>query len=609
MSERSPAKLWCAPYRALLVPLLFLVFAAQLWAASPSTRYTISLARASEHLVNIRINLPPGSTERELQLPVWNALYQVRDFSQYVSWVRARNESGQPLALRKVNTSRWHLAGAENGAEVEYQIFCNQPGPYDAELNLHHAFFNLAEILMYPVDARSLPMQVQLRDVPGGWRTATSLLHDPEEAYTADNYDRLVDSPLEIGTFDESDFDAEGRHYRVVIDAERGTYDMQKTVAMVRAIVTAATQWMNDGPFETYLFLYHFSHEGSFGGMEHAYSTAISMDARTMNDDPQRLADVTAHEFFHLWNVKRIRPQSLEPVDYTKENYTRALWFCEGTTSSAQDFILLRAGLLEEKRFLDRLGNQITTLQRRPAHLTQSVEESSLDAWLEKYAYYRLPERSISYYNKGDLVGVLLDLQLRKASHGRVSLRELFQWMNENFAKKGRYFADSQGVQMAAEALAHVTMVDFFEKYVAGTQEIPWNDFFNGVGLRVEKHVIPVSDLGFAADRAFGSPPAVTRVTANSAAEQQGLTVGDVLVEINGQPASADFASQLAVLQPGSTIELRVRNELGERHLMWKLTTREDIEYQLRDLESMTAQQKTRRAAWLKGQAERGEPR
>ncbi len=185
--------------------------------------------------------------------------------------------------------------------------------------------------------------------------------------------------------------------------------------------------------------------------MAHAYSTAIEVNAQVLTDNPLAFADVTAHEFFHLWNVKRIRPQSLEPVDYTKENYTNALWFSEGVTNTVEDYILLRAGLLDENQFLHRLAGQIEELEDRPAHLTQSAEESSLDAWLEKYQQYWAPQRSISYYNKGDLLGVMLDLAVRDASDDKASLREIFQWMNRNYAQMGKFFPDSDGVRQAAD--------------------------------------------------------------------------------------------------------------------------------------------------------------
>src|SRR5262249_8668113 len=156
-------------------------------------------------------------------------------------------------------------------------------------------------------------------------------------------------------------------------------------------------------------------------------------------------------------------------------------WFSEGVTSTAEGIIQLRAGLLDENGYLERLGGEITELERRPAHLTQSAEESSLNAWLEGNTYYRRPERSISYYNKGELLGVVLDLELREQSHGKACLRDLLQWMNQNYAKKGKFFADSAGVREASEAVSHSDLGSFFAKYVAGTEEIPWNDFFRGV--------------------------------------------------------------------------------------------------------------------------------
>ena len=571
---------------------------------SADVRYTVSLSRASEHLVDITIDLPSGTEDRELQLPVWNALYQVRDFSQYVLWVHERN-GNQLVEVPKLDKSRWKVSGAEKGARVEYEMYCDQPGPYDAQLNAQHAFFNLAEILMYPADARSAPMHVQFLGMPAVWHIATTLKAGPD-GFAAENYDQLVDSPVELGTFAEQDFDVAGGHYRVVVDADRADYDMQKIAEMIRKIAISATDWMNDRPFETYMFLYHFPHESTFGGMEHAESTAITVDARVVKDDPQRLADVTAHEFFHLWNVKRIRPKSLEPVDYTKENYTRALWFSEGVTSTVEDFVLLRAGLMNEQQFRDRLGDQIAMLENPAAHNNQSAEESSLDAWLEKYSYYRQPERSISYYNKGYLLGMLLDLKLRETSHGKACLREMFQWMNESFAKQGRSFPDSEGVRHAAEAVGDAPYQSFFDEYVAGTREIPWDDFFSGVGLRVIKKSTPIADLGFLAQRSFDSAPTVTRVNPNSEAEKQGLAVGDVLLEINGHLVSSDFLSQLAVLQLGETIRLKVRNPGGQKELRWKLGRRDEAEYELHDVEHLTTQQKTRRAAWLRGEAEHG---
>ena len=601
-------KVSAALSRTLRLAFCFAIVALSSGAIAQSTAsiaYTISLASQEKHLVEVQIFLPEGAAQRDLQLPVWNALYQVRDFAQYVNRVRAKDRSGNPLAVREVNTSRWQIQGAEHGAIVEYQIYVDQPGPFNAQLNPHHAFLNLAEILMYPVDARSAAMNVRISHVPEGWQIATPLAASPGGEFSAANYDRLVDSPVEIGNFQESDFDEGGGHYRVIVDADSADYDMAKIVAAVRKIVAVATTWMNDRPYDTYTFIYHFPQGPAGGGMEHAFSTAIDVNAEAMKQSLEALTGVTAHEFFHLWNVKRIRPQTLEPLDYTKENYTRALWFSEGVTSTAEATIELRAGLMDERQYLYRLGEQITELERRPAHLTQSAEESSLDAWLEGYGYYHRPDRSVSYYNKGELLGVMLDLAVRDASHGRASLREVMQWMNENYAKKGRFFNDSEGVREAAEAVSHADLRSFFAKYVAGTEEIPWDDFFRPVGLRVEAIPNTVTDAGFTASRNFDGPMTVGEVTAGSEAERAGLHVGDVIVELRGRSVGQESREELARLNPGDTLTVKVRSRRGgDRELKWRVGSRQEISYAVTDLDEVTAAQRARRLAWLRGEAQ-----
>ena len=573
--------------------------------SSPQISYTMALTSPEQHLLEVQIVLPPGLAERELQLPVWNALYQVRDFSQYINWIHAKNRAGQPIEIHAINDSRWRIDNAADGAVVEYQIYADVPGPFGAQLNTHHAFFNLAEILMYPADGRASPLTLHFTQLPSGWRVAMAI-QATDLNFHADNYDRLVDSPVEIGTFQESDFDESGGHFRVIFDADPADYDAQKIVADLHRIVATAMSWMNDRPFDAYTFFYHFPRGPGGGGMEHAYSTAIEISAEAMKQNLDALTSVSAHEFFHLWNVKRIRPQSLEPIDYTKENSTRALWFSEGVTSTAEGVIQLRAGLLGEKQYLYRLSDEITELERRPAHLTQSAEDSSMDAWLEGFSYYRRPERSISYYNKGELLGILLDLAVRDSTADRVSLREVLQWMNANYAKKGLFFDDSHGVRQAAEAVSHANLASFFTRYVGGTEEIPWDDFLRSVGLHVEAATITVPDPGFIASRNFDGPMSVVAVTPDSEAQRAGLLVGDTVVELLGKPAVQESRQEVARLNPGDWLSVKVQSRRGggERQLKWKVGGRQEVQYEVKDLDHVTAAQRARRAAWLKGEAQ-----
>ena len=571
---------------------------------SAGTAYTVSLENPAQHVVDIQISLRSGPAERELQLPVWNALYQIRDFAQYIDWIRAKDAAGNQLAVHPVTSSRWKINGAANGATIEYEMYVDSGGPFGAQLNQHHAFFNLAELLMYPVEARNQPFTLHLAQLPAGWKIATPL-QLVDDQFRAENYDRLVDSPVEIGDFQEVDFDEAGGHFRVIIDADPADYNSEKIVAALHKIVSAAISWMDDRPFDTYTFFYHFPRGPAGGGMEHAYSTAIELNAESIKQSLYPLTAVTAHEFFHLWNVKRIRPQSLEPIDYTKENYTRALWFSEGVTNTAEEVIQLRAGLIDEKQFLSSLGDEITELERRPAHRTQSAEDSSFDAWLEGFSYYRRPERSISYYNKGELLGDMLDLAIRDSSHGRASLRELLQWMNANYAKRQRFFDDSTAVREAAEAVAHTDFGAFFTKYVAGTDEIPWNDFLHSVGLRVEAITSEVTDSGFLASRNFDGPMSVLAVSPGSDAERAGLHAGDTITELQGKTPTEESREQISLLKPGETIDVKIHSRRGgDRELKWKVGARQEVKYEVKDLDQVTPEQRAQRTAWLRGEAQ-----
>ncbi|HXF13197.1 MAG TPA: PDZ domain-containing protein [Terriglobales bacterium] len=567
--------------------------------AADRVHYTIFLANPEKHLVQITIDVPPGANERELQLPVWNALYQVRDFSQYMNWIRA-DSAGKPLPLIQLNKSRWKIGGAENGARVQYEMFSDIPGPYGAQVNSQHAFFNLAEILCYIEGERSDPVEVEFRNTPTGWKIATPL-QAQGSGFSALNYDQLVDSPVEISNFYEKDFDTTCGKYRVIVDADDAPAIFDKVLSPIRAVVSAEAAWMHDCPFQNYMFIYHFAESAGGGGMEHSYGTAITLSKQDLDAGFYQLISITAHEFFHLWNVKRIRPQSLEPVDYTKENYTPALWFSEGVDSTVAEYVLLRAGLLDERHYLNHLGQEITELEARPAHLTQSAEQSSVDAWLEKYPYYNLPVRSISYYNKGELLGVLLDLKMRDSTDDRTSLEDLFRWMNEHYAKQGKFFHDSESVRQAIEILSKSDFRDFFQKYVSGVEEIPWDTYFRSVGLQVTTSEVTFADPEFQAIRSFDQSPTVVQVEPSSAADRAGLKAGDVILEINGQHAGRDFERKIAGLGPGAMLRLTISRSGAQQDLQWNLSPRKQRVFRLQDLPDITATQKSRRATWLFG--------
>jgi len=592
-----------------LTPLIFLLATAVY--AAPPVDYYVTLVSAKDHVVHVRIHLAGTSAERDVQLPAWNALYQIRDFAQNVRYVRAHDDQNVELPVRKLDKTTWRISHAESGAEVEYDIYLDQQGPFGAQYNSEHAFLNLAEVLMYPLDARDSQMTVTFIGLPEKWQIATSLeslrpgVPSARGIFVARNYDRLVDAPIELGSFHETSFDVNGATIRIAVDADPADYNMSALADMVRKIVAAEMEWMDDKPFGEYLFIYHFPHGLGAGGMEHAYSTSIETNADRIKEDPVSLASTTAHEFFHLWNVKRIRPQSLEPIDYVHENYTRALWFSEGVTSTVADYALLRAGISDERRFLTDLSHEIATLQKRPAHRTQTVEDSSLDTWFDKYPQYRLPARSISYYNKGEILGVLLDLAIRDRTKGTKSLRDLLRWMNKTYAYGSRYFNDTDGVRQAAETVSGSNLDDFFRRYVSGLDELPYNELLQRVGLRVIEQRTEKAYAGFISVRNFDSPPVVVFVEEGSEAEKAGLVQGDTLLTINGKPLNIDFDDVLSGMHPGEQLKLRVAGRKGNREVKFALGGREEADYRVTELDNVTPTQRARRMAWLASQPEK----
>lgn len=473
---------------AVLALLSFLLVATP---ASATISYTVSLDHPEQHLFHVTMRVPVEGRKLTTALPVWNALYQIRDFAERLRDVTATcaSLSSVPLTVRKIDKEDWEIfspgpcaPGDHNTFVIGYSIFWNDPGPFDSQIDLHHAFLNLAEVLMYVPSRRSENVSLEFTNLASGWRTGTALVPANENnTYSAPSYDALVDGPIEAGTFEDFTFESEGAPIRVILSGrEAGKGHLE---GYLRQITAYELGLMGGAPFDspthTYTFLFHIEPNGDVGGggMEHRNSSAIAASSA------EEAAALAAHEFFHTWNVKRIRPQALEPVDYAHEQYTRSLWFAEGVTSAYASYTLERTGLWTREQFYKDLAGQIATLQGRPAHLWQSAEESSLDAWFEGLPEYADPARSISYYNKGQILGVLLDLAIRDATDNHKSFDDVMRRMNEEYAKQGKFYDESEGIRRVIDEVSGKNFKEFFARYVAGTDEIPYNDFLSFAGL------------------------------------------------------------------------------------------------------------------------------
>jgi predicted metalloprotease with PDZ domain len=554
------------------------------------------------------MTVPDAAPSLEIQFPAWNALYQIRDFVRNVEDLRARCD-GQPRELSPVDVNTWRILDRPcSRLEVTYAVYANEEGPYSCVLNDDHAFLNFAQVLFYVPSARDREARVRFV-LPRDWKLRT-LLDDADASgeFKAANYDLLADSPAEAGRFQEYSYQQDGAEYRVIVHSDSPDYSPQKLIESLRKITAMETGLMHDTPFARYTFILHFPREGG-GGMEHRSGTAISFPVGDLRARWEGLESVIAHEFFHLWNVKRIRPQDLEPVDYIRGNDTRDLWFSEGVTSTYQELTLLRAGLIKPHRFYEHVAGEIEHLQQRPARRFQSAELSGLDAWLERYPDYGRPDRSISYYTKGELLGFLLDLGIRHASANRHSLDDLMRRLNEEFARRGRFFTQADLRRLVADLAPPPDWVEmFFRDYVVGTVEPDYDTYLGYAGLKLETEIEKRAELGFLAVQSTNGPIVVESVEAGSSAERAGLRRGDVLVKINGERLTV-LPQDLVGLKPGHSIQLEVRRRSKARPersegtvtLRFELGTETTTRYVIREIPSPSAAQDRLRQGWLKG--------
>ncbi len=573
--------------------------------ANATIDYSVSLSHPERHIFGVTMRVPNVRDHVTLQMPAWNALYQIRDFASHMIHVVAKDDEGHALPLQKTDKQTWTVT-ASGTVTVNYGILWDEPGPFASQLNPDHAFINFAMLLLYVPERRAEDTKVVFDDVPDGWRVAVELdaagasAGRSSGAYEAPSYDALTDAPVEIGHFDEFRMQAGGRSVRIVVHGDSG--DRSKLLESLRRIVDYDVSLMGGAPFREYMFLFHVGSTFGGGGMEHMNCTAISADA------PAQLPGYSAHEFFHTWNVKRIRPQSLEPVDYTREMWTRSLWFAEGVTSTYAAYALERTGLWSTQQFYGNLADQIRELQSRPAHRWQSVEQSSLDSWLEKYPMYTRPEESISYYNKGQIVGVLLDIEIRERTDNRAGLDDVLRTLNEEYAKAGRFYNESDGLRAAMEEVirkkapsANADLSDFFKRYISGTEEIPYSDFLTRAGLSLRETSQRRAALGFSVSRDSAASTTIASVDRESGASDAGLKEGDTLVALNGEPFPRAPDRWLREHQPEERVTIRFQRGGEERDVSFPLGRQTDAVFQITEIASPTERQRRIREGILRG--------
>src|SRR5258706_943969 len=588
---------------------------------SSNITFTVAMPRPHTHLfeIEMRMKIPANlqvPNESDLVMPVWTpGSYLIREFERNVQDFAA-DVDGHALEWTKTDKNTWRVK--TNGARqwrATYRVYANELTVRTSELNSDHAFWNNATLLMYPKGNPNAPSTLRIVS-PSNWKIATGLPQVEGQANTfrAENFDILYDSPVEASNFKKLDFQVRGVPHRIIIDGE-GNYDPERLRAHVQKIVEAETTMFGGIPYHDYTFILHLR-SNTGGGLEHLNSTALGFKRFEFatKDGYRKFDALVAHEFFHLWNVKRIRPDALGPFDYTKENYTRLLWVAEGITEYYGQLMVRRAGLISDQAYLDHLAQQIQDFQETPGRQVMSAEEASFDSWIK---FYRPDENSvnsqISYYDKGELLGLLLDLDIRRRTNNAKSLDDVMRYLYTEFFEKGRNYTPAD-FQKACELLAGASLEDFFTRYVRGRDDLApvYNRMLASAGLQLEQAGVgvgsnddrPVRRKGFLGaeleDKPDGDFIVIKNVRVGSPAYEQGLNTKDKIIALDGARVDKDtFEALIAAKRAGDTVRITVFRFDDLRTFDIKLTGIVDAPYRIVPLANASDQQKRIYEAWI----------
>lgn len=565
--------------------------------ASAPLEYAVSIPDPASQYVHVAmaVDAPRGRKTR-VAMPAWApGSYLVRDFAKHVYDVRATDGRGRALPVSRIDKQTWEVDHRGRDFTITYLVFAAEVSVRTSHIDDRHASLIGTSVFMYLPGDEDRECVVDLA-LPDGWSATSALAPAPGAAPTgharllASDYDALADAPIELGTPEVRSFDEGGARFEYVLTgADTIAADIDRLTADAQRIVAAYGELMGGFPMRRYLFLVEATARGG-GGLEHANSTSMMLRRGMFSSAGgyARAARLAAHEFFHLWNVKRIHDVALGPFDYARENHSTLLWFHEGFTETMEALAMLRAGLTTPGDHVRDLGQRYTRLRARPGRNHDALSQVSFEAWTK--GYQPQPNHrntTVSYYSKGDLVGVALDLELRlrSASNGRTgSLPALFRRLMDSHAAKGLGITP-QDVVDAATAEAGEDMGWFFERYVDGREELPLPKLVQRIGVEVEI-TRPWDGLreGDPAHRRarmytglrLESDGEVKDVEPGSPAAQAGFMRGDQLLAVDGHRADSEGRATrwLAQSGPGATVNVAVFRE--DRLIRLPLTVQEN---------------------------------
>jgi predicted metalloprotease with PDZ domain len=516
-----------------------------------------------------------------------------------------RDESGQSLPWKKIAKNHWRIDSREAQGPIvfSYSLYANELTVRTNHLDRTHGYFNGASTFLYIPGKEAQPIDVTIVPPEETWTIATTLPEVSPQTFRAADFNTLVDSPFEIGLQSRFEFEVLGKPHEWVIWG-KGNVDPNQLIADTTKIIETEAKLFGGLPYDRYLFLLHLSN--GYGGLEHRESCSLifSRNGFKKRDSYEDFLTLVAHEFFHLWNVKRIRPKELEAFDYDGENYTPSLWFSEGATSFYDSLIPMRAGLYDARTYLKSLSKTITRFLTTPGRLVQPLSESSFDAWIKLYRPdTNTPNSQMSYYLKGEMVTFLLDLALRRRHENQRSMDDVMRklWTEFGQGEAGETGFTPGDLKRTIEAVAEFDLTSFFSKYIDGLMDLPFQAALADFGLQLESNLgqklPPIHGARLALEN---GKTLVKYVASNSPAEKAGLDAGDEILAIDGLRTNPDLMNdRLQASQPGDRLEITFFHQDELLQTILTLGEPEASQYTVVPLKDPTEAQQKRFQNWL----------
>jgi predicted metalloprotease with PDZ domain len=569
--------------------------------------YYLSMPEPHTHYFEVKTVLTEISANYvDVKLPVWApGSYLVREFAKHIDSFEAKAADGSPLKFDKINKQTWRIFSMKNkSVQFSYKVYANELSVRTSFINIEHGYLNGTSVFMYVDKQKQIPCTLNIKPF-AAWKKVSTALNciDPVNfIYTAADYDWFVDSPIEIGNHVTFDFDAAGGRHEVAMFGA-GNYNTDTLKRDMKKVVETLAQVVGENPNPRYVFIVHNLTVGS-GGLEHLASTTLQVNRFTYAPKSSYLnfLGLVAHEYFHLWNVKRIRPVALGPFDYDTENYTHNLWLSEGVTNYYSDLALLRAGFITADEFVNRVNTNINQVEDQPGNKMQSASESSWDAWIKGYRPHENSyNTTISYYSKGQILGAALDAAIIDASNGAKRFDDVLKDLYTNYYKKqNRGFTDGELLQ-TFNAVAGKDMGTFFADYVYGVKTIDYDGIFSKIGLNL---IITYPGKGkpyLGANLAETAGKLTVRgVNKGSCAYTDGLNADDEIISVDGYRVNTDkLTKYINARKIGEVLIFLIARDDKMQEIKVKLTDDTTENYQFILKKNLSGTEEAKLKKWL----------